>query len=195
MIELYIKKYPYEKGPAELGHEVAYELLDAVYREKFNTPPPKTKKSETGKPCFIQARADKKCFFNISHSKGYAAVLLTDGAECGVDIEPDADPKKMEKIKGRFLSEKLPTKAIEENITVRTDGFSEGASIQKYSVSDTEALPPVALWTILEAVLKADGRGFAAFSERKRLAEGTKAATFVLNDGDKTVYLTVAIKA
>ena len=48
MIELYIKKYPFEKGADKLGHTVAYGMLDALYREKFITPPPKIEKNDLG---------------------------------------------------------------------------------------------------------------------------------------------------
>ncbi len=194
MIELYIKKYPYEKGADKLGHTVAYGMLEAAYREKFNTPPPKIAKTDLGKPFFTPAMDGDSRFFNISHSRGYAAVLLTDMGECGVDIEPDADSRKMEKIKSRFLNKRLKPEEITAEISVRTEGFSDGLAIEKYSFCDESLTLAVAEWTILEAVLKADGRGFSAFGEGEELAKKMQSVTFKLTDGVKSVYLTAAIK-
>ena len=194
MIALYIKKYPYTGRPDELCHGVALEMLDELYREKFNTPPPKIEKEGVGKPFFAEMPDGEKCFFNISHSKGYCAVLLTDVGECGVDIEPNVESDGIKKVETRFLSESLKTEGLDESIEIKTDGFLDGVTVEKCDFASAEKLPPVAVWTTLEALLKTDGRGFSAFKQRREIAKKVRTVTYAVSDSERLVYLTVAVE-
>ena len=51
MIALYIKDYAVDgTEEKDIGHTVAYAMLDTLYRAKFNTPTPGREKNEYGKP-------------------------------------------------------------------------------------------------------------------------------------------------
>ena len=200
MIALYIKDYAVDgTEEKDIGHTVAYAMLDTLYRAKFNTPTPIIEKNEYGKPYFV----DGSCHFSISHGKGLCAVLLTDEGECGVDIEPEIEENRAKKIDTRFLCDRLPVRSLKRDIELRlelTGGVnaqepkpSGEVEIQELEVGGAEGLTTTAKWTVLEAVLKMSGEGFAAFSKRLEIAAGARTKTLLFANENRAFYVTVAI--
>ena len=201
MIALYIKDYAVDgTEEKDIGHTVAYAMLDTLYRAKFNTPTPIIEKNEYGKPYFV----DGSCHFSISHGKGLCAVLLTDEGECGVDIEPEIEENRAKKIDTRFLSDRLPVRPLKRDIELRHE-LTGGANtqepkpsgeveIQELEVGGAEGLTTTAKWTVLEAVLKMSGEGFAAFSKRLEIAAVAGTKTLFSGGGQNPFYVTVAVK-
>lgn len=190
MIALYIKDYAVD-GTEEknIGHTVAYAMLDTLYRAKFNTPTPVIEKNEYGKPYFEGG----ECHFSISHGKGLCAVLLTDEGECGVDIEPEIEENRAKKIDTRFLSDRLPVRPLKRDIELRLE-LTGGVKIQSVEAESFDKMPITAKWTVLEAVLKMSGEGFAAFSKRLEIAEGAGTKTLLFANENRAFYVTVAVK-
>lgn len=200
MIALYIKDYAVDgTEEKDIGHTVVYAMLDTLYRAKFNTPTPVIEKNEYGKPYFT----DGSCHFSISHGKGLCAVLLTDEGECGVDIEPEIEETRAKKIDTRFLSDRLPVRPLKRDIELRqelTGGEnaqepkpSGEVEIQELEVGGAEGLTTTAKWTVLEAVLKMSGEGFAAFSKRLEIAERARTKTLLFTNENRAFYVTLAI--
>lgn len=200
MIALYIKDYAVDgTEEKDIGHTVAYAMLDTLYRAKFNTPTPVIEKNEYGKPYFT----DGSCHFSISHGKGLCAVLLTDEGECGVDIEPEIEETRAKKIDTRFLCDRLPVRPLKRDLELRqelTGGANAQESkpsgeveIQELEVGGAEGLTTTAKWTVLEAVLKMSGEGFAAFSKRLEIAEGARTKTLLFANENRAFYVTLAI--
>ena len=146
---------------------------------------------------------DGSCHFSISHGKGFCAVLLTDEGECGVDIEPEIEENRAKKIDTRFLSDRLRVRPLKSDIELRqelTGGEnaqeskpSGGVKIQGVEVESFDKMPITAKWTVLEAVLKMSGEGFAAFSKRLEIAEGARTKTLLFANENRAFYVTVAI--
>ena len=212
MIALYIKDYAVDgTEEKDIGHSVAYAMLDTLYRAKFNTPTPIIEKNEYGKPYFV----DGSCHFSISHGKGLAAVLLSDEGECGVDIEPEIEENRAKKIDTRFLCDRLPVRPLKRDIELRHE-LTGGANaqepkpsgeveiqelelagevkIQGVEVESFDKMPITAKWTVLEAVLKMSGEGFAAFSKRLEIAAVAETKTMFEGGGQNPFYVTVAVK-
>ncbi len=190
MIALYIKDYAVDgTEEKDIGHTVAYAMLDTLYRAKFNTPTPIIEKNEYGKPYFV----DGSCHFSISHGKGLCAVLLTDEGECGVDIEPEIEENRAKKIDTRFLSDRLPVRPLKRDIELRHE-LTGGVKIQGVEVESFDKMPITAKWTVLEAVLKMSGEGFAAFSKRLEIAAVAGTKTLFVGGGQNPFYVTVAVK-
>jgi hypothetical protein len=190
MIALYIKDYAVDgTEEKDIGHTVAYAMLDTLYRAKFNTPTPIIEKNEYGKPYFV----DGSCHFSISHGKGLCAVLLTDEGECGVDIEPEIEENRAKKIDTRFLSDRLPVRPLKRDIELRHE-LTGGVKIQGVEVENFDKMPITAKWTVLEAVLKMSGEGFAAFSKRLEIAAVAETKTLFFDGGQNPFYVTVAVK-
>ena len=212
MIALYIKDYAVDgTEEKDIGHTVAYAMLDTLYRAKFNTPTPIIAKSELGKPYFV----DCSCHFSISHGKGLCAVLLTDEGECGVDIEPEIEENRAKKIDTRFLCDRLPVRPLKRDIELRfelTGGVNAQepkpsgeveikelelageVKIQGVEVENFDKMPITAKWTVLEAVLKMSGEGFAAFSKRLEIADGARTKTLLFANEKRAFYVTLAVK-
>ncbi len=92
--------------------------------------------SETGKPNIGTRAAELQ--FNLSHSAGLAALVVTEGIELGVDIEQ--------------------VRPLKEDIATRFFSPREVAYLK--SLSEAEQLPAFyRCWTRKEAVLKATGEG------------------------------------
>ena len=217
MIALYIKDYAVDgTEEKDIGHTVAYAMLDTLYRAKFNTPTPIIEKNEYGKPYFV----DGSCHFSISHGKGLCAVLLTDEGECGVDIEPEIEENRAKKINTRFLSDRLPVRPLKRDIELRhelTGGvntqepkLSGEVEIQELEVCGAEGLtttakwtvievesfdkmPITAKWTVLEAVLKMSGGGFGDYPQADALLSEARTASFRFKVDKDEYVISIAI--
>lgn len=179
---------------------------------------PSIKRTPEGKPYF--AENPHGASFSISHAGEFAAVLLSDEGECGVDVEPELDYARAARIDKRFLSPldlSMPkTNSQPEVIAQRLTtpvGFSgcceltvgkiqDVISLSAYpreqrelrELDNTPSLPPVSRWTLLEAVLKADGRGFSAYKSAHEIIPHSAARHYLYTEGERKYYISVAVK-
>ena len=94
-----------------------------------------------GKPFLLSPRTGLDV--SLSHTRGMAAVAIASGRDVGVDVESFLKPRDALKVAERFF-------APEEAAIVRAQSDPESQSEVFF-----------AIWTLKEAVLKADGRGLA----------------------------------
>lgn len=80
---------------------------------------------------------------SLSHTRGMAAVAIASGGDVGVDVESFLKPRDALRVAERFF-------APEEAAIVRAQSDPQSQSEVFF-----------AIWTLKEAVLKADGRGLA----------------------------------
>lgn len=196
----------------------AHRTLEIMYRSIFNERLPETERTPEGKPYLREN--PHGVYFNVSHTDSYAAVLLTDEGECGVDIEAELPPARAERIDRRYLSgldmsvdtlatqpqiiaARLPSPLdvtdLCELCAVKSQKKPDGMRCQSGEISLTELeisneLSAVSRWTLLEAVLKADGRGFAAYKEADDIKAACVARHYLYKDGENKLYISVAIK-
>ena len=159
---------------------IVREALFEALLDKFSLPPHEIKKTEAGKPYFEDSRYPA---FSISHTEGAVCVAICDTAESvGVDIE-----KYSERLKDSRL----------------TDRFFHGLSVRENEISDIEIMTAEdtrieentdIVFTLGEAIIKCDGRGFAAAREAHALSEKMRSASFKITAQGKTYALSVAIK-
>ncbi len=94
-----------------------------------------------GKP-FLRAARAGLCV-SLSHTRGMAAVAIASGREIGVDVESFLTPRNAVNVAERYFApEEAALLRAESDPLVQTELF-------------------FAIWTLKEAVLKADGRGLA----------------------------------
>ncbi len=156
---------------------LAYALLNALYLKIYGSPSPKIKRLDGGKPCFVGAGAPS---FNISHTEGAVlAVIDTDGADIGADIQSAIKPDMASRLLERydFLSSVKAGAAIDNLVFLVAERGENGElSFSELSTPLCEKASSFeARWTLCEALLKADGGGFrsvskiGSFSEYKSL--------------------------
>lgn len=196
----------------------ARRVLAILYGIRYNVKMPEITRTKDGKPYFRDGAAD--AYFSISHTDKYAVAVLTDEGECGIDIECESSAHRAERIEGRFLSSvdfTLPTTVNQPDVLVArlanplgTTALCEltvgkerkpfddvayplnGRSLQELPVNSN--LSPLSRWTLLEAALKADGRGFGAYKCADEIIHAVSARHYLFSDGEKGYYLSVAIK-
>ncbi len=196
----------------------ARRVLGILYGIRYGEAMPKIARTEDGKPYFVGGQTD--AYFSISHTDKYAVALLTDEGECGVDIECERNAERAERISGRFLSSvdlTLPPIAGQPAVLVArldnplgTSALCEltvgkerkpfddvayplkGRSLREMSVNAN--LSPLSRWTLLEAALKADGRGFGAYKSTEVIMRSVTARHYLFTDGEDRYYLSVVIK-
>ncbi|MBG0794738.1 4'-phosphopantetheinyl transferase superfamily protein [Methylocystis sp. H62] len=94
-----------------------------------------------GKPFLLSPHAGVDV--SLSHTRGMAAVAIASGRDIGVDVESFLKPRDALRVAERFF-------APEEAAIVRAQSDPQSQSEVFF-----------AIWTLKEAVLKADGRGLA----------------------------------
>ena len=158
-------------------------------------------RDEYGKPGLAEPDGTPApLFFNTSHSGGIVAVAFSDEGEVGVDLEPQTPPDRAERL-SRRLSESLPPEDLEVvpfRYTVAQllsdDGVSDGALREITVSAPPHPLGFTSRWTLMEAVMKCDGRGFAAIADVTELYHTHDVSTAFFDIGDERYYLSVATK-
>ena len=196
----------------------AYMSLEVLYEVCFRERMPKIKRTEHGKPYFDE---NPHCVhFSISHTETHAVALLTDEGECGVDIEEEVSSSRAATIERRFLSgidfslasfntrpeiiaARLPSPLGARELCELTPrmpvteldrvAYQRGER-ELCELWITNGLEPISRWTLLEAVLKADGRGFAAYKSVGEIIPSCTARHYVFTDNGKSFYISLAIK-
>lgn len=163
------------------------------------------KKHASGKP-FL---SDSGLKISISQSDGVSAVAFSADGEIGIDIEAEIPPQRADRIRERYLSALSFCEASAGTEQVRGSddaaqaklSFCGEADICVYALTNvgfaslTLALSDGSVtekWTVLEAILKCDGRGFAALDCADELARETDVISFIYAHGDKKYYLSLA---
>lgn len=95
-----------------------------------------------GRPELVATGRMKQLRFNLSHTDGLAAVIVTDAADCGVDVERFGRMNDLDAIAGRFFS---PAEALE------LSRLPEADRQQQF----------YAYWTLKESFIKAKGMGLS----------------------------------
>ena len=141
---------------------VAREALFTVLRERFSLPEIEIKKTAEGKPYFDDGRYPA---FSISHTEGAVCVAISDTADSvGVDIERYSERLKDPRLTDRFF----PRLELSKN---------EITDIEILTVEDVRVEENTDIvFTLGEAIIKCDGRGFAAAALARALSEGMKKA-------------------
>ena len=154
------------------------------------------KKGEHGKP-YLEG-GDAK--ISISHSDGGVALAVSKDREIGVDMENEIDPERAKRLEKRFFREGNFSENALEN-----DSPSEkisGENVKAYSLKNGEfvsinLLPTdgsfTSKWTVCEAIMKCDGRGFSAIHDISTLAEKMEIISFIREHGGRKTYISIAL--
>lgn len=180
----YVRRPKTEEG--KLSRLGGYLLLYHTVRFILGRVDFKIEFSKEGKPYFASSEM-KDISFSISHSGGLCAVTLSDeGGKVGVDIQQETDTKKAERIKERLYQGELSTGRLYD-VVYLFGGFSAFGDCMFAEI------PPVALkfgdtgcdftdqWSLTEAIMKWDGRGFGAYTELTSLAKASFSETLRLS--------------
>ncbi len=173
-----------------LFHTVRFLLGEIEFDIAFN---------EHGKPYF-ESEKMKNITFNISHSDGLCAVAVCeDGCKVGVDIQGSVDKEKEERLSNRFFGGSFEEIGSLESLYI-FGGFSA------YGDCMFAEIPSAALkssdhdrsfvdrWSLCEALMKCDGRGFAAYTEIGKLSENASAASVNFSYKGREYSITTAVQ-
>ena len=159
---------------------VAREALFEALLDKFSLPSLEIKKTGAGKPYFEDSRYPA---FSISHTDGAVCVAICDTAESvGVDIEKCSERLRNKRITDRFFPHLTPCENEINDIEILTEPESR---IEPSADS---------VFTLGEAIIKCDGRGFAIASEAHSLSLKMKKSSFTLTAHGADYALSIATK-
>ncbi|MBQ9733472.1 MAG: hypothetical protein IJV74_04475 [Clostridia bacterium] len=154
------------------------------------------KKGEHGKPYLDGGDAK----INISHSDGGVALAVSKDREIGVDMENEIGPERAERLEKRFFrEEKLFENTLENTTLPKKIG---GENVKSYSLKNGELVSIKLLptdgsftskWTVCEAIMKCDGRGFSALHDIGTLAEKMEIISFIRERGGRKTYISIAL--
>ena len=162
-----------------------------------------------GKPYFSEEKDNEslqnKIKFNISHDGELATVCICDsGEEVGIDVQSESRRKiSLERIAERFFSpfrnpkesvkrEEIESRDVSLSFYVISDGEIEQVSDESFALS-SEASEFLSRWTLLEAALKADSRGFGAVEESDAVLGAVRTHTFSLSVSDREYAVSAAV--
>ena len=181
----------------------AYLALNCFYEKSFGCKLPKIRKNANGRPEFSQ-KSRYVSDFNLSHTENLCVLaILTDEGKIGVDAECEREIKSAERISERYLNNISCTNNSLHNQLVdfkilfaEFDGisvkFSDTVELEELVLkkeiilSSGEALTLsdgedfFSRWTLLEALVKADGLGFAAASAASDIERRARSLTLSL---------------
>ena len=159
---------------------IAREMLYTALSEKFALPMIEIKKTAEGKPYFDGVGYPA---FSISHTDGAVCVAVSDTAESvGVDIEKCTERLRNKRITDRFFPHLTPHENEINDIEILTE-------------SESRIEPSVdSVFTLGEAIIKCDGRGFAIASEAHSLSLKMKKSSFTLTAHGADYALSIATK-
>ncbi len=192
----YIKKPKNEEARmARLG---GYLLLFHVTRFLFGELDFEIEFNDFGKPYF-KNESMKQINFNISNKSGLCALTLSDEpCDVGIDIEEKTDEQTADRIVKRLPDFGITKKKLEP--VYLFGGFSSFGDCMFAEIPSSslhKGCPEADFtdkWTLFEALIKCDGRGFAAFTELERLSEISASETVRITYRGKSFSVTTAIK-
>lgn len=163
-------------------------LLLHFYKMLFGDKMPTIEKTALGKPYFAPENGKS---FSLSHSHGAMAVVLCDdGADVGIDIEAEIDDEKFGRISTRFpfvkkrSSPRIGGEIALYKVTPTEDGFAFDAIVK----APVEESFGTFFWTETEALLKADGDGFAGSKRLDELERTHEISSYTFDE----FYLSIA---
>lgn len=154
------------------------------------------KKGEYGKPYLDGGDAK----ISLSHSDGGVALAVSKDREIGVDMENEIGHERAERLEKRFFrEEKLSENTLENATLPKKIG---GENLKAYSLKNGELVSEKFLptdgsftskWTVCEAIMKCDGRGFSALHDISTLAEKMEIISFIREHGGRKTYISIAL--
>jgi 4'-phosphopantetheinyl transferase len=151
-------------GAGRLDYAIAHLLLLRLLQDSTGHRQPRFARGAYGKPALDPPSGAPPLRFNISHSRGCVACVMGRGAEVGIDVE-DA-----ERIGGRHHVAGEVFSAEERRVL---------AALDEAGRRETFA----AMWTMKEAIIKADGRGLAMPLRDFTVDPGSSSARFAGDGG------------
>lgn len=146
------------------------------------------KKDDQGKPYF----EDFDISFNIAHSDGLVVIAYGKNEKIGVDTECEIEEKRAANLSLRFpMIASLKTEKCPEKIEAYVMGHNGEFTAVDLDFSGEDFTEK---WTVAEALMKCDGRGFSTLSSLERLAEKMKSCTFIYECEKGKNYISVATK-
>lgn len=118
------------------GHEAGLQLLKQMYEEKFGAPLPEIRRTERGKPYFL----DSAVHFSISHTPKHVFCVLSDRS-VGIDAE-ETDREVNLALADKILS---PTEK------------------ERFSQAEDKQQALLKLWVLKEAQAKCTGEGLRGY--------------------------------
>ena len=181
----YINKTNNETLKAE--RMMAYTSLFASAFAFFNIENARIERKEKGKPYFSPACG---VYFNISHSDGAVAVVLSDEGDVGIDIQSEISLEREKRLKNRFIKDvKCGTRKKSKCFFMSVDD----GEILFYEISLGEADDVFTKkWTVAESLIKLTSEGFSAISEVDESALTSSVESFSLAIEDRVYFVSLA---
>lgn len=152
-----------------------------------------------GKPCLTLAGRGSDVKINLSHTEKMCAVAVSDEGDVGVDIECEIPHDKAERLKKRLFSDiKICAENKISHIEYHLFEYSEQGEIceargsEKYLLEGVAEDDYTALWTMGEAMMKCDGRGFLAVGNLADLSNKMNVDTTCISLKNKRYTVSVA---
>lgn len=170
----------------------AYATLFAALRLFFGGTDFDVSRDGYGKPYLVdKGGADAEIWISLSHDGDLCAVSLSDEGAVGVDVQSEIDKERAQRLKGRYFDGiSLPKKILDTEYMLYEASCDGRMGIGELPemLCVTEKYFPMdftAAWTLAEAALKCDGRGFGAVGEVKGILEKCSADIVKIKVGKK----------
>ena len=157
------------------------------------------KKSEGGKPYLLTREgAPVKIYFNISHSNGFAALIVGDEGEVGIDIEGEVEARRAERLAERYAEFLPESEGIEHSLSfepealIMSDGGLPCPDCEPIVYEVKSPLSFEARWTLLEACLKCDGGGFGSVKSARDLYSELETGAKIIISKNKKISISIA---
>ena len=144
----------------------AYTLLSASLEKFCGINDWNIEKNAYGKPILVTKGKENNLYINISHSEGVVAVVLSDEGEVGVDLQSEIPPGTEDRLKKRFFAFDIRTA---DNFTPAYFFFDRECNFTELAINPIEKISFTDKWSLSEAVMKCDGRGFSSLPELEKL--------------------------
>lgn len=181
-----------KKSKTDTYTSLAAYLSLEYFLKKCGKEMPNITRGENGKPEFVPC-TERMPEFNVSHSKGVCLIAINSektckGVKIGVDIEQNRHVLHQEGIQDRYLqnvNNYLQNTSL-DNINLKVYSLST-QTLEPQELSGHATIAPVDgsgffdRWCTMEAVLKADGRGFKSIKNFDALFRASKLSVFSLN--------------
>ena len=158
----------------------ARALLASLHEHIWGEVCPTLEKDCYGKPFFVGSKKQ----LSISHSYGAVAVAISD-SDCpiGVDIENTVSPKRAARVGARFpFVKERRFRELNEITLLFAKRKGDGFSFEKVCLAPVKDNCFTSVWTLTEAILKADGGGFASAKNLDKLEFITEASAFKIDN-------------
>lgn len=174
----------------------AHLLLIYAYRDFAGETLPEIVYDTYGRPSFNGADTD----FNISHDRDMIALIISDSQRVGIDVQA-LDTRVSDRLaegiaeitqKENFISVRSRTAPISDKtvlLSISQNGdIIEDTSLFILNDSEKEALCKkeadiISDWTLLEALVKADGRGIGQIKAAGKLISSAKTKELFISAG------------